>query len=555
MHFSSLVSTMQTTTDDTGQEHIMSNAIFRNCGYRSSPGNNYDQYDNSTTRGCYVDRYNGCGSSSSVFALLTHSDQFNPEVMQVTSNITFDDCGRRFKLTRPVPSSVSGRIQNWLDADGSLIDLNEPLIAGSGLADAATWWDVEDGVIKDTHGPLTFIRKNSGPARGLGHVNLEWDETLHNSVGVTVCGNGDLNKFCTAVGYIKHMGPKFDGDSGLPVTANAEVAGPVGGFGWLFSLNDGAPKALDINNIEVLGDTPLLIAVQYPISTALSVSSSYPQASRAEVWSRDSSCQMGAHHYDSSTGLLTVRVVGPERFFSRANLTLPRGGNIVKIRADCGSDDGIYCNDAIIPISSSALNLCPLGYSQTAYDTCCSTVDPSICQDVSAIYSLTPATSPSTSTNLVSDPDFEGVCGGGRPWYTNGATTILQIDQSDYHSGTQSMKVMSRQSSWNGVRQDMTGIFLSGNTYRVTFSARFLNTEAPFALKLGVLLPSGNWTYLGHGTTINTSWTTLERQFTVPEGAVEVFLYAETPGTSADAGTGFHPDFAVDGFQAEELLN
>jgi hypothetical protein len=220
----------------------------------------------------------------------------NPEIMQVTSNIVFDNCGRRFKLTRPEPSSVSGRIQNWLDADGSLMGLDEPLIAGSGLPDAASWWEVEDQVIKDSHGPLTFIRQNRGPARGLGHIHLEWDAALYASVGVSVCGNGDLTKPCPAVGYIKHMGTRFDGNPGLSVTANADIAGPVGGFGWLLSLNGGAPKALDISNIEVFGHTPLLISIQYPVGTEVSVTFSYPQISRAAVWSRPSSCKSAAHY-------------------------------------------------------------------------------------------------------------------------------------------------------------------------------------------------------------------------------------------------------------------
>ena len=300
--------------------------------------------------------------------------------MQVTAGIDFDDCGRRFRLFYDgVPSTVSGRIQNWLDADGSLIGTNEPLLAGSGLADAASWWNVEDTVIHDSHGPLTFIRKNGGPNRGLGHVRFEFDQSIHNEVGVSVCGNGGSPpKPCSYLGYIRHLGTRFDGDQGLPVTANAEVAGPVGGFGWLFSLIKGAPKSLDINDIELL-DSPLLISIQYPVGTTLDVGFSYPMSSRAEVYNRDSDCRNAAHHYDSSTGLLTVRVVGTGRYFSRADLTLPRSGNVVKIRSDCASTDGIYCDGFITPISSNDLNLCRTGYSQTAYDICCSDADSSTC--------------------------------------------------------------------------------------------------------------------------------------------------------------------------------
>jgi len=82
---------------DTNQEHIITNSTFRNCGYRSSL---YNQYDNSTTRGCgnNTDTSKGCTDQSTVFGFLTHSDTYNPEVMQATKQIVFQNCGRRFKL-------------------------------------------------------------------------------------------------------------------------------------------------------------------------------------------------------------------------------------------------------------------------------------------------------------------------------------------------------------------------------------------------------------------------------------------------------------------------
>jgi hypothetical protein len=130
---------------DTGQEHIMTKATFRNCGYRSSE---YNQYDSSASRGCGDDDATGCESGSTVFGFVSHSDTFNPEVMQGTKTVRFDSCGRRFKLdgldTSISPGTVSGRLQNWLDVDGSASGLNVPTIIGSGLASAKDWWSVDD---------------------------------------------------------------------------------------------------------------------------------------------------------------------------------------------------------------------------------------------------------------------------------------------------------------------------------------------------------------------------------------------------------------------------
>jgi len=224
---------------DTGQEHIITNAKFRNCGSRS----NYDFYDTSPTRGCNTNSDNGCKAGSTVWGLLTHSDQHTPEIMQATRNITYEDCGRRFKLydykNNNSPSSVSGRNQNWLDTDGSASGLNEPTIIGSGLSDAGKWWDVEPDTVHDPDGPLTFIKTYNGPQRGLGHIRLRWKNSIHNTVGSTSCRNGDKidskgNLLCPAIGRIRHVGPLFDisndPSGGLPITANSEVAGPVGGL-------------------------------------------------------------------------------------------------------------------------------------------------------------------------------------------------------------------------------------------------------------------------------------------------------------------------------------
>jgi hypothetical protein len=131
---------------DTGQQHIITNTVFRKCGYGSQ---DYNQYDSTADRGCGANAtISGCSSSSTTFGFLTHSDQFTPEVMQGTRNITFEKCGRRFKLhdfrNNNPPSTVSGRTQNWLDSDGSVSGLGVPVLIGSGQAAAGLWWAVDD---------------------------------------------------------------------------------------------------------------------------------------------------------------------------------------------------------------------------------------------------------------------------------------------------------------------------------------------------------------------------------------------------------------------------
>jgi G8 domain len=61
---------------DTGQEHIITRSTFRNCGTLTNGG------------GCDPTSPTvGCHTKSSVFRFLTHSSQFNPEIMQVRYSI------------------------------------------------------------------------------------------------------------------------------------------------------------------------------------------------------------------------------------------------------------------------------------------------------------------------------------------------------------------------------------------------------------------------------------------------------------------------------------
>jgi hypothetical protein len=177
---------------DTGQEHIITQSTFRNCGFRSD---NYNQYNSSATRGCDdSDMSKACYSESSMFGFLTHSDEFTPKIMQGTRDITFDNCGRRFKFTINKLETVSGQGQNWLDMDGSVSGLNDPTIIASGLELAKDWWGVDNQglywimynfyallclriafilmcalylalptVVYEPQAPLRFIKKKNGP--------------------------------------------------------------------------------------------------------------------------------------------------------------------------------------------------------------------------------------------------------------------------------------------------------------------------------------------------------------------------------------------------------
>lgn len=241
----------------------------------------------------------------------------------------------------------------------------------------------------------------------MGHFVLEWDETLHNQIGNGQCGNGD-GQPCDYHGYIKHAGNKYTNDLGLPVTANADIVGPVGGFGWVLHLDAGAPKSLKLQNIEVDPATPLLLSIAYPPGTSFTIKAiarwCNPDNNLCEeIFHTVNSIEAvrtslgNAYHVDTN-GVLTFRIIQTSRYFvgspdfllpqysdapggwkeiwaldrfERDGVRLPKftNGNYLTLDANCASKDGVYCSQ---PVSAYNRNVCPSGYSQSAYDTCIS---------------------------------------------------------------------------------------------------------------------------------------------------------------------------------------
>lgn len=335
--------------------------------------------------------------------------------MQGTTNICYENCGRRFYLVNfrgdDAPTTVSGRLQNWLDVDGSASGLNEPTLIGSGLADTGLWWRVDDNVVNDPQGPLTFIRQNDGPERGFGHTHLEWDESLHSQVDVTLCGNG-LALPCPSIGTIRHRGPKYANQPGLPITAQPDIVGPVGGFGWYLQLDDGAPREMTFDLIEVDPDTPLLMSVVYPVGTVFDITAHAADwcwqqtgilcdETFTAVASEAVVRVTGNTYHFSDDGVLTFRIVQtPQDFvgkddswfipswddtgrndqtnaidrFERVGVLLPRRshGPKLSVIATCGGS-GPTCNGSVVSsVPSSVDDVCPDGYpNQVSYDRCC----------------------------------------------------------------------------------------------------------------------------------------------------------------------------------------
>ncbi len=265
---------------------------------------------------------------------------------------------------------------------------------------------------------MRFIKKNSGPQRGLGSFRMIYDPSINSQVGQTVCGNEGIPALpCPAVGYLRHLGWKFSPSRGnypgVPVTPTPDMVGPVGGFGWLLNLFRGPPKIIQFEYIEVDPSTPLMLSIPYPKGTTFSITAiaedCFPgQYSCSHGFTQASSISAvrngnGDTYYVDTNGVLTLRIVQfPHDFvgnpwlrwnwnstgslgngfalgeFSRDGVLLPHnllGGNYLRLVATCAGA-GNYCSNQI---PSYDPDVCPYGYTQVAYDKCCRSNNPLSC--------------------------------------------------------------------------------------------------------------------------------------------------------------------------------
>ncbi|KAL1498565.1 hypothetical protein AB1Y20_013884 [Prymnesium parvum] len=388
---------------DTHQAHIVTRITFRNCGVRRAVNQPLD--------GC-GDGSSNCRATSSVWGMLTHSDEHVPEFMQATALVRYEACGRRFRminfvadngnaLNNGMSSSVSERYQSWLDADGSASGSDKPTIIASASADADEWWRLDGACVLNSEESLWHCERRD--ARQVGSLVFVWDAEAHARVGGAVCANGIAGVPCTPVGGVSHWGR----DGALPLTLNGQVTGPLGGYGWHVHWTAGAPRTLRLERVQVSSSTSLLLSLPYPASV-----SGFTVAAHAPSWCSSNartSCvstfravgsveevraSQGDTYYWSGSRLY-IRVVQPSadytgtpdwrvvpdeqlgaaaRPYERNSIKITRYSwfTYTLIQANCVAStvNPAFCSE--LPVNSTTPpQPCRTGFTQTAYDQCC----------------------------------------------------------------------------------------------------------------------------------------------------------------------------------------
>jgi hypothetical protein len=240
---------------DVGQQHILTNTTFRNC--------------QNTWSGCVYGSSAGLCDDVAVFTSLTHSDQYVPEIMQVTNGITYQNVSALWrystKTSAPEGLTVSGRLQGWYDPDGSASRVNSRAMIGSTRANE--WWKYNTGcTIENEAYKCALAAKDTK-----GSIILHHNPTQEANIGGSICINGGGGVSCPVVAKATHFGRTEA--VGLDVGANAKITGPIiaQAGGWFIRFLSGTPKVLEITSVQVDSTEVLLLAFPYPSGTTFSI--------------------------------------------------------------------------------------------------------------------------------------------------------------------------------------------------------------------------------------------------------------------------------------------
>lgn len=286
---------------DVSQQHIVTNSIFRNC--------------RADWNRCVYGSNGNC-KDVAVFTSLTHSDEFVPELMQVTAGIVYQNVSDLWmystKTTDSTGITVSGRLQSWYDADGSASLTGAKSMIGSAWAN--DWWKYNSNCVlyREAWECILF------PGDTAASVILKHNAAQEAGIGSSICMNGGGANPCPIVGRVSHFGGTSQ-NADLLIGANAKLTGPIiaSAGGWFIRFTSGTPKTLRLANVQVAKNDVFLIAIPYPAGTTFNI------YHRAADWCHTTDWADCIHSYRSVSSIAAVvSAFGDAYFWNSATRTL-----------------------------------------------------------------------------------------------------------------------------------------------------------------------------------------------------------------------------------------
>ena len=247
--------------------HILVNVTMQNCDW-------------STWGPCLY----SC-SGGEVMLIPSASSRFAPGLSLVSKQITLTNIDYStvygFSTGQPsVQPSVTARLANWKDLDGTASFWSLPSLIGSKRAGPG-WWNLDPRVCLTGNKEMWTCPLNPGDSTAA--FTLLGASTMERLIATgTICkDNDDGSDWCrqpqNRIGTVTHFG-RDENATALNLTANAKVVGPIiqKAGGWFVRLVEtvrvnenvsytlGMPKNLTIARLQVDAADPLIVAFPYP---------------------------------------------------------------------------------------------------------------------------------------------------------------------------------------------------------------------------------------------------------------------------------------------------
>ncbi|KAK5578897.1 hypothetical protein RB653_008572 [Dictyostelium firmibasis] len=276
---------------DTYVKTILTNIIFRN--FIHNPLSTSPEDDNR------------------VIISMTHSDEFKPQFISSTKNITIQGTTVSQYIGHRIIETGSSRQFNFVDYDGTISGRSVPTIFGA----HDKWWQFDNTCTYNNDWNCWVCNKGSYE---VASVSVEVPGFMDRS------GEYDATSY---VGYIYLFGNGITDSRRMNVTRNVGITG-ISDMGWYLYWSIGTPNYIKLWLSEVPYGHYVFFAIPYPASTTFRVSCEYKYnsqysynftqaASAAAVRSGD-----GKKYYFNGTHLF-VKVIN---FVLNGNEFFSRGG-------------------------------------------------------------------------------------------------------------------------------------------------------------------------------------------------------------------------------------
>eukprot|EP01113_Clastostelium_recurvatum_P002542 TRINITY_DN11072_c0_g1_i1.p1 TRINITY_DN11072_c0_g1~~TRINITY_DN11072_c0_g1_i1.p1 ORF type:complete len:1206 (-),score=225.61 TRINITY_DN11072_c0_g1_i1:105-3722(-) len=203
-----------------------------------------------------------------VIISMTHSDQFKPQGISATRNISFVDVPRSQVIGNRLQNTGSSRYYNFIDWDGSLVQRTYAAL----VATNNSWWYLGTDCIMEPDWAVWVCKKT--PAREIATLKV----TIKDLIDIGVPFNtgtpplGDTTYYCGNSTLFDDTG--ISSGRSTVITRNVGITGCTN-KGWYLYFYHGSPLFFEVWPEMLPPGLYVLLALSYPAGTTFNIKTVY----------------------------------------------------------------------------------------------------------------------------------------------------------------------------------------------------------------------------------------------------------------------------------------